>query len=877
MKSIIKIQMVMKIFKLLFISLIFKSLVLTAQVDYKMLALEPGANFFEIVKTQREYFNSLKESGVWTRKDEKAYKQFERWAYIWKDRINPDGTFPSKEQGLTAKELADLLLKKNNMRAPSSLSANSWELVGPSVNVNQNNYDAYPGMGRINVVAVDPTDEEIMYAGAAAGGIWKTTDGGNNWTPVGDQFAGMGVTDIIIDPNNTNNIFVATGDEDGFQINSIGIYKSTNGGNTWEATGLIYNLNERKFIRDLAFYPENSHKIFALTKNDILVSNDSGNTWQAANVDYSPYNAFTAYFQTIIFDPDNPSKVIVSDIWGGIYYSTDGGSNFDLNDGLAGGNNTVYYKLTSTPNDPDYFYGLDKDGNFMKFRFNMNNTENDMVSSTTIDEFNSQGGYNIAIAVSPTDKNNIIVGGVRGYTSKNNGDSFKLKLDPYDEKLDLLGNFYVHPDHHHMSFLSNGTTVIDGHDGGVHKGEFTADSWTDISNGLVITQSYNIAVTQTQNGDDFMMANQDNDGFSKVLKDGERQWVAAASGDGTAAGIDYTNSDIRYLGGTSGTLYRTNDGYASSAYSSENVTKILSSTSFAAFVSPMEIHPTNPATIYAAHGDILKSTNRGDDWESLNSGISPITYINLSPYNNTIQICVVDRNGNAKHSVNDGGSWESLSKPSGLLFNSVVAKPNAETLYATVTGYTDGSKVFKSTDGGNSWENISDGLPNVAMKRIVLKTDEDNETLFVGTELGVYWKNNTMSSWEKLGDNLPNVIVNDLRINYADQDLYIGTFGRSMWKINVSNLQQIEFTENKKPVVYPNPVSDGNLYIKVTSELLNTGHLQYKLYNVIGGIVSEGKINNITTNLKVKQVAPGLYMLKIYNETQALIKKLIIK
>ena len=861
----------MKIIKLLFISLLIQVFSVTAQENYKMAALESGANFFEIVKTQREYFEKLKESGIWTRKEAKAYKQFERWAYIWKDRINPDGTFPSKEQGLPAKELADFLLKKNNMRAPSSLSASSWELVGPFVNVNENDYDAYPGMGRINVVAIDPTDEEIMYAGAAAGGIWKTTDGGNNWTPVGDQFAGMGVSDIIIDPVNPDTVYVATGDCDGWQIYSIGVYKSTDGGNTWNPTGLIYNLNDGELIWDLAFYPGNSQKIFALTKYHILVSNDGGNTWQIAT---NNHTKATPYFQTIVFDPDNPSKVVVSDVWGGLSVSEDGGNSFDLHDAFTPGNSLLFYKLATSEADTNYFYGMDANGNFMKFRFEMDYTNNDKVKNTEIDDFNSQGGYNIALAVSPTDKNNIIVGGVRGYTSDDNGDSFKIKLDPYDEKLDLLGNFYVHPDHHHMSFLSNGTTVINGHDGGVHKGEFTANSWTDISNGLIITQSYNIAVTQTQNGDDFMMANQDNDGFSKVLKDGERQWVAAASGDGTAAGIDYNNPDIRYLGGTSGALYRTEDGYSSGAFSE---TSILSSTSFAAFVSPMEIHPTNPATIYAAHGDILKSTNRGDDWESLNSGISPITYINLSPYNNTIQICVVDRNGNAKHSVNDGGSWESLSKPSGLLFNSVVAKPNAETLYATVTGYTDGSKVFKSTDGGNSWENISDGLPNVAMKRIVLKTDEDNETLFVGTELGVYWKNNTMSSWEKLGDNLPNVIVNDLRINYADQDLYIGTFGRSMWKINVSNLQQIEFTENEKPIVYPNPVSDGNLFVKITPNLLNTGHLQYKLYNVIGGIVSEGKINNITTNLKVKQVAPGLYMLKIYNETQALIKKLIIK
>lgn len=858
----------MKIFKLLSIILVLNlSFGLKAQnFDYKTAALNPHANYYDIVRSQRQYFQQLQAQGTWTRKEQKAYKQFERWAYIWKDRINPDGSFPSQNQAMDKDETVNLLFQNHLQRQANLRASASWIPVGPQNNVNRNNYSAYPGMGRINVVAPAPSNEQIMYAGAAAGGVWKTTDGGNTWTPVGDRFAGMGVTDIIVDPNNPNIVYVATGDEDGQHIQSIGVFKTTNGGNTWTATGLTFSLGNNQYIRDLAFYPGNSQKIFALTNTDIKYTTNGGATWTNANVNYSPYQPFTAYFQTIVFDPNDANKVVVSDVWDGLYVSNNGGSSFALHQGIPGGNSAIPLKLTTTPNDPDYFYGLDANGTFMKFRFNMNNTSSDLVRSTNISGFNSQGGYNVALAVSPTNKNNIIVGGVRGYVSTNNGQSFSVKLNPYNNPPGV--GFYVHPDHHHMSFLSNGTTVIDGHDGGIHKGNFSSSSWTDISDGLVITQSYNIAVTQSNNGDDFVMANQDNDGFSKVLKNGVRQWVAAAAGDGTAAGIDYSNPNIRYLGGTNGALYRSNDGYASSAYSA---TQLLSPTGSAAFVSPMEIHPTNPSVIYAAYGDILKSTNRGNNWSALNSGLSPITYINVTPYNGSTHICVVDYNGTGKHSTNDGATWQSLNLGS-VPINSLIAKPNSNTLYATIPGYSAANKVIKSTDGGNTWTNISNGLPNVAMKRIILKTDQNNETLFVGTELGVYWKDNTMNSWQVLGNNLPNVIVNDLRINYADQDLYVGTFGRGMWKVNVSNPHSLAFDDDEKPYVYPNPVSNGNIFIKT-----NETYLKYKLFNVVGGVVLQGDIKQTETRLNVSGLAPGLYMIKIENNTQSMTQKLIVK
>jgi len=861
----------MTIKRLILVLLVWFSFAGWAQdFKYKTAAQDKNANFYDIVTQQRQYFKNLKNSGHWTHKNQKAYKQFERWAYIWKDRVNADGSFPTTRQMPDKRSFVNLLLHKQVARQAEDFSNNTWQVVGPTHNVNQNGYDAYPGMGRINVVAPAPSNEQIMYAGAAAGGVWKTTNGGNTWTPVGDSFAGMGVTDILVDPNNANKVYVATGDEDGRQISTIGIFMTTDGGANWGPTGLAYSLGEHEFIRDLAFSPINSNVIFALTTSHIWRSDNGGANWVDVNVNYSPYQSFTAYFQTIVFDPDDADKVVVSDYYGGLYVSTDGGHSFALHQGIPGGNSRNILKLTTTPDDSNYFYGLDDTGRFMKFRFAMDNTANDLVSTTQIQGFNAQGGYNVVLAVSPNNKNNIIAAGVRGYVSTNNGQSFSVKMNPYNNPPGV--GFYVHPDHHHLSFLSDGSTVIDGHDGGVHKGGFSSNNWTDISNGLVITQSYNIAITQALNGDDFMMANQDNDGFSKVLKNGIHQWVAAASGDGTTAGIDYNDPNIRYLGGTNGALYRTTDGFAASAYSG---TQLIAPDGSAAFVSPMAIHPVNPQVIYAARGDLYKSTNRGDNWVALSSGNTPITYINLTTYNNSTRICLVGNNGTGSYSSDDGNTWHAVSVPNGLRLTSLIAKPDSNTLYASVADYGN-EKVIKSTDNGLNWASMSTGLPNVVAKRLVLKTDENNETLFLGTELGVYWKNNTMASWQKLGTGLPNVIVNDLRINYAGQELYVGTFGRGMWKISVDNSQAVSFNEKEKPVVYPNPVTHHRITIKLNESLLHKSNLNYEIYNVLGGVVKKGSLNQLQTEVLLDQLYKGVYMIKISNDKNAMVQKLIV-
>ena len=817
-----------KLLKKLFFSIFIAScLQLNAQkIDYKDEALKENSNFYEIVEETRKQFleKELHFKGEEPRRNKKERKQFERWVWAWKDKVNSDGTFPKSQM---ASEAYLKLLTNNSNKFAKGL-APKWTQIGPLVTPEVNGYAAYPGMGRINVVAVDTNDTDIMYAGSAAGGLWKTTDEGANWSPKMDNFAGLGVADIIIDPNNSNIIYMATGDGDSNHISSIGLFKSLDAGENWAATGLTFPLSDNQYMRDIAFEPGSSTVIFALTDTAVQKSTDSGNTWAES----TGFAFSKAYYQSIIFDPNDATKVIVSDLFGNIYFSSDSGNTFTRH-AVVQGNSQNHIVLTSSAADPDNFYALRADGLFSVYKFAMNNDANDLVRETTISGYNSQGGYNQCLAVAPVDKDFIIVGGVNGYKSTNNGVSFSMMLNAYNNPVGV--GFYVHPDHHYLSFLADNVTVINGHDGGLHKGSINATNvseWADLSNGLLITQPYNISITQGINGDDYMMGNQDNDGFSKVYQTDANKWVSCLAGDGTSTGIDIENSAIRYLGGTKGTLYRADNGYADGY---NKATRILSGDTNAAFISPLSLHPNVAATIYAGDSDVKKSINKGGtgqagDWAALNSGLTETEFLDVSLMdvndNASVRIFAIGKSGDnstLKGSFNDGATWATVASPADVTINSIYGVPNTDVVYATVSGYTSGKKVYKSSDSGDNWSDISGDLPNIIAYKIILDPNQGNETLYLATELGLYFTNNSTTNWEKLGTGLPNVRVSDIEISKNNGNVYIGTFGRGLWVYNsqkyFDNVTDAKWSETDNWEGESLPTATDDVFIAANSSL----------------------------------------------------------
>ncbi|CAH8293653.1 putative secreted protein (Por secretion system target) [Mariniflexile fucanivorans] len=863
-------------------------------VDYRNAPSTPNSNYYDIVNKAKQKTASKKVTGKATRTDIKAEKQFERWAYFWKDRVNADGSFPKALQGW---ENAGLLenntetTKKQNTQSKTNVL--NWSNIGPQTNPNPNGYAAPPQLGRVNTFwrfAVTPNSSstgDILIVGTPTGGIWKSTDNGANWSPKFDTFAGIGITDIKGSSSVSGTpgaLYATTGDYDSSgTLNAIGVYKSVDYGETWTATpGLSGNLSDTgnsSLLGHLVVIDANT--VVVAAKNDILKTTDGGTTWT------SKFNEFDGKFGRMA---SHGTNIVCTNYWGGIFYSLNSGDTWSVLLASGGSKDQKVVAVDHEGTNAGTFYVQGNDG-----RLQVLDLVNETISSIgtprpataedtdSFGTYSSQDGYNQALTV----RNGFFMeGAVAGQTSIDNGDTWYMSLNGYWKNSSTPGVF-VHCDHHQMGYLNNGNSFWDAHDGGLDFIEFnstpdlTTPNTTYKTNGVINTQIYAISINPTvANSDDFLMANQDNDGFSKE----GGTWYGVGAGDGVCSAIDYNNTSIRYMGGTNGTLFRS---YGTTGFKDEFFGDEVPKPGTGEFVWPFSLD-TNTSTIaYGGFDDFYKSTNistislyptpaASTIWTDLNAGAG----IPLSFDNQGDNVAIVGETA-LRRSTDGGATWSTINQPSGVEINSFSidgASTNGTTIYATAKAYLAGSKVYKSTDGGSTWTNISGNMPNVIMKKILFRQGYTSEQLFVGTELGVYFTTDGGTNWDKLGDNLPNVIVNDLKINYLGEKLFIGTYGRGMWEINISNLtlglENLEANDVLAPKLYPNPVSNGDLNIKLPN---NSEAFDYVIYNIVGGFVKKGKINQGNNIINVGQVSAGIYIVRMTNSKYVSLQKIIIK
>ena len=259
--------------------------------NYRSRAIAKKSDYHTIVRETRAAFTS---KDLIITKNKKAKKQFERWVYYWQNRINPDGTFPNENTGYFNAGILDadgkIVAQKNNPYVRAATAKQSWTNVGPKQSdMNNNGYSNYPQMGRLNAFLriKHPSDatKDVLFVGAPNGGIWKSTDAGKTWAPKLDNVAGIGITDIKTAPGTnfsnytTTPIYVSTGDYDGGNVKSIGVLKSTDGGETFTSTGLSYTINQKKVTGDLVVF--NANTVF-VGADKIMKTTDGGTTWTTA-------------------------------------------------------------------------------------------------------------------------------------------------------------------------------------------------------------------------------------------------------------------------------------------------------------------------------------------------------------------------------------------------------------------------------------------------------------------------------------------------------------------------------------------------------------------------------------------------------------------
>jgi PKD repeat protein len=694
----------------------------------------------------------------------KAYgwKQFKRWEWFWESRVNPiTGAFPN--------ESALEVFAAYNVGRSTTSSSGDWTSLGP----NSTN-GGYAGLGRLNCVGFHPTDNDIFYVGAAAGGIWKTTDGGNNWTPISDSIASLGISDIKVTVEAGNEIiYIATGDRDHSDTYSVGVLKSTDGGNTWNTSGLDWTQNQKDLVNRLLIDQDAPDTLYAATSNGLFQTVDGGDNWTLKT---------SIQFIDIEFMPGNTAQIYGSNKSGSVYRSTNYGSTWSQVLSVSGGqrtelavtadNSSIVYALVSNSNSGllGIYKSTDSGTNFSQVF--SGSTANLMDWSCDGGDSGGQAWYDLCIAADPNDENVVYVGGVNTWKSTNGGTNWSINNHWYGG----CGVPAAHADKHYFAYQNGSSTLFECNDGGLYKTSNGGSSWTHLGSGLVVSQIYRLGVAQTVD-DEVITGLQDNG--TKSMFNGN--WYDVIGGDGMDCLIDYTDEEVQYGSLYYGQIYRTTDHWANDTRIDDN-----GISENGAWVTPYCLDRNDHETIYAGFSNVWKSTNRGNSWTKISTWGSG-TLKSLAVGYNSDYIYAASY-GTIHMTSNGGASWANVT--SGLPVSSsditfiTVKDDDPNTVWVTLSGF-NGYGVYESTNGGDTWTNISSGLPQLPVNCVVQDTSNTNLVLYAGTDVGVYVKDGS-NNWAPFYNGLPNVVVTELEIYYdnneSDSRIRAATFGRGVWE-----------------------------------------------------------------------------------------------
>lgn len=746
-------------------------------------------NFFEMQKAFNDYWKDKKvEKG-------KEYKQFRRWEWYWSQRVNEKGEFPKSDVLLTEQLKYNETHPVSQMKSASSSTTASWTFMGPSTSGG-----GYSGIGRLNCIAFHPTDINTFWVGAPAGGLWKTTNGGASWTTNTDNLPVLGVSDIVIDPSNPNIIFIATGDGEGAyslfngagDTKSIGILKSTNGGSSW-TTVLSASVTSNTLIRRLIMDPSNSQVLLAATSLGIFRTINGGNTWNLVStadwfidIEFKPTDSNIAYATT--FDWFGDAQIFRSINNGLTWNQVTSFTGYNRINVEVSANSPAYVSAvcSSTSNGLGGLWSSNNSGASFTQYLTGDCTNNMLSWSDDGSGCGGQGRYDLSHAINPSNANEMFLGGVNTWKTLNAGTTWSINNVWSSWVNNIVPE--VHADKHYLAYHPlNNSKVFECNDGGVYVTNDGGVNWSDLSAGLGISQIYRIGTSATV-ANEVLCGLQDNG--SKELSAGV--WTDQTGGDGMESIIDYTNNNIKYATYVYGEISKTTDGGANWNVIAQNGGTGVDGNG--QWVTPYIMHPTNNNILLVGKDQVYETTDGGATWNQLGTlpGITDdILSMAYAPSNpNVIYVATPSQ---FFKTTNGGSTWTLVGTSVPRITYIAVDPLNPQKVWQTRSGFTAGNKVWYSSNGGGSWTNISGTLPNVPMNCIVYENGT-SDALYIGTDLGVYYRNSSMSDWIPFNTGLPNVVVNELEISYNNNKLWAATFGRGLWNSNLYCVNPLQST-----------------------------------------------------------------------------------
>ena len=690
------------------------------------------------------------------RVDVEQYKMFKRWEWLMEPRVYPTGKLDMAAiDSIRAriKQDDDTLVLKQADTNPLKVTIEAGRIIWPSIVFwkSLGPKDAIGGtnMGRVNCIEFDPQNPKIVYICAADGGVWKSTDGGTTWSPKFDLQPTLSVGDIAIDTANTNTIYVATSDAFGYGVPfwggtySVGVMKSADGGTTWTSTNLSWTVGQNRTIRRLVIHPTNGQILLAATSNGLYRTADGGANW-------------TQIWATSTYDVEfqHNNGDIVYATTSEVLKSTNAGTSFAALTASCSGSR---YNIEIARSNPNVLYSLCTNGTVQK-----STNAGSTWATVTAPGVTLFGYYDNVLAVSPVNENIVYVAGFNMRRSTNGGSTWS--------SVPTAG----HVDNHCIEFLpGSSTTILVGNDGGLFKTTNSGSTWTSLNKGLAITQFYRLGISKT-NANIMISGAQDNGN----MKYNAGAFSNITNADGMEGFIDWSNSNVIYAGIQNGSFYRSTNGGTSFT--------AINTPSTGAWVSPWTQHPTVAKTIYAGTNKVYKSTNQGTSWAAISgslAGVGTFTVLKVAQSNANV---IYAGNGSKLYRTSNGGTaWTDITAglpvATNYLTHVAINDNDPNVAYVTFSGYVAGQKVYKTINGGSAWTNISGTLPNMPVNCIAYEKNIKN-ALYIGTDAGVYYINDTLSDWIPYKLGLPNVIVDELEIHYGIKKIRAATYGRGLWE-----------------------------------------------------------------------------------------------
>ena len=468
----------------------------------------------EISKAAEKYFNTIDRN-----KKGSGLKPFKRWEYHWSHYTKPDGTIAPASDLWTAwkqKKAMSTFAKGN------ATNTSNWKSLGPfnSARGGVTSPPVHYGQGRVNVVAVDPSNPNTYYVGAPAGGLWKSTNAGINWQSLTDYLPQIGVSGIAIHPKNSNIIYIATGDDDNNDSYAVGVMKSTDGGATWNTAGVIsaYSMNE------IYIDPTNYNTVLVATSDGVYKSINAGTSWKKT----LPGNIIDLKMKP----GDNTTWYAASGTT--IYKSTNAGNSFN-SIAISGFSNSSRITLDVTPANSNYVYFVSSKSNVFNGVYKSTNSGATFVKTAESKNIfqSKQAYYDLALTVSDTNPEIVFVGVLNIWKSTNGGNNF-TELDNY-----VRDDSYTHSDIHFLRFING--KFFAGTDGGVYVSTDHGSKFTDLGENLVISQFYKISISN-QKSNSVIGGTQDNGGFAY---NNERTWRNYHGWDGMDLSLIHISEPTR--------------------------------------------------------------------------------------------------------------------------------------------------------------------------------------------------------------------------------------------------------------------------------------------------------------------------------------------